>query len=163
MADDTPTFHTLGDAPPVQAHARLVMGGLPGHAGHSGFADDDHEGYDDDVTGDVTGRLIRPYAMTNGRTGSDGPEIHLESQIQASADASIHFSSFRWEAAKVIGLVSEPMALVEISARLEIPLGVTRVLVADLLAAGSVILHVPAKNQSFTSLLEKVLDGVRNL
>jgi hypothetical protein len=112
---------------------------------------------------DITGRLIRPYAITGGRTGTDGPEIHLESQIQASADAAASAANFRWETAKVIELVREPMALVEISARLEIPIGVTRVLVADLLEAGTVILHRPTTSQPFTSLLEKVLDGVRNL
>jgi hypothetical protein len=112
---------------------------------------------------DVTGRLIRPYAITGGRTGADGPEIHLESQIQASANAATNAAHFRWETAKVIELVREPMALVEISARLGIPIGVTRVLVADLLESGSVILHRPTTTQPFTSLLEKVLDGVRNL
>ena len=33
---------------------------------------------------DATGRLIRPYAITGGRTGSDGDTIDLEAQIQAS-------------------------------------------------------------------------------
>jgi hypothetical protein len=55
------------------------------------------------------------------------------------------------------------MALIEIAARLEIPIGVARVLVADLLDDGAVVLHVPQKTQIFTSLLERVLDGVRNL
>ena len=117
------------------------------------------DGYDDDETG----RLIRPYAITGGRTGSEGPEIQLESQIQASTRASAHLGAYRWEAAKVIELVQVPMALVEVAARLEIPLGVARVLVADLVRDGSVILHVPETTQSFSSLLEKVLDGVRSL
>jgi hypothetical protein len=55
------------------------------------------------------------------------------------------------------------MALVEVAARLELPIGVTRVIVADLVRDGSVIVHVPESTNSFTSLLEKVLDGVRNL
>ena len=55
------------------------------------------------------------------------------------------------------------MALIEIAARLQIPIGVARVLVADLVADGAVVLHVPEKTQSFASLLERVLDGVRNL
>ena len=55
------------------------------------------------------------------------------------------------------------MALIEIAARLEIPIGVARVLVADLVADGAVMVHVPQTTQSFSSLLERVLDGVRNL
>jgi hypothetical protein len=118
------------------------------------------EGSEDD--GDLTGRLIRPYAMTGGRTIADS-DISLEAQIQASTRASQHLGAYRWEAAKVVELVQSPMALIEIAARLEIPIGVARVLVADLVSDGAVVLHVPEKTQSFASLLERVLDGVRNL
>ena len=54
------------------------------------------------------------------------------------------------------------MALIEIAARLKVPIGVAKVLVSDLVADGALRLHVPvAKN--YASLLERVLDGVRNL
>jgi hypothetical protein len=118
--------------------------------------------FDGDDAGSLTGRLIRPYAMTGGRTIAE-TDITLESQIQASTRASQHLGAYRWEAAKVVELVQTPMALIEIAARLQIPIGVARVLVADLVADGAVVLHVPEKTQSFASLLERVLDGVRNL
>ena len=120
------------------------------------------ETFDGDDAGNLTGRLIRPYAMTGGRTIAE-TDITLESQIQASTRASQHLGAYRWEAAKVVELVQTPMALIEIAARLQIPIGVARVLVADLVADGAVVLHVPEKTQSFASLLERVLDGVRNL
>ena len=113
-------------------------------------------------TEDETGRLIRPYAITGGRTGAES-DIGLETQIQASSRGSQHLGAYRWEAAKVVELVQAPMALIEIAARLEIPIGVARVLVADLVEDGAVVLHVPEKTQNYTSLLERVLDGVRNL
>jgi hypothetical protein len=116
----------------------------------------------DDLDGDPTGRLIRPYAMTGGRTTAE-TQISLETQIQASTRASHHLGAYRWEAAKVVELVQSPMALIEIAARLQIPIGVARVLVADLVSDGAVVLHTPVKTQSFASLLERVLDGVRNL
>jgi Protein of unknown function (DUF742) len=117
---------------------------------------------DGDDAGPESGRLIRPYAMTGGRTLPES-EISLEAQIQATARASQHLGAYRWEAAKVVDLVQTPMALIEIAARLQIPIGVARVLVADLVADGAVVLHIPEKTQSFASLLERVLDGVRNL
>jgi hypothetical protein len=120
------------------------------------------ESHDGDDAGGETGRLIRPYAMTGGRTIAE-TDITLEAQIQASTRASQHLGAYRWEAAKVVELVQTPMALIEIAARLQIPIGVARVLVADLVADGAVVLHVPQKTQSFASLLERVLDGVRNL
>jgi hypothetical protein len=113
--------------------------------------------------GDGTGRLIRPYAITGGRTGAGEVQIDLESQIQANTRASHHLGAYRWEAAKVIEFVQTPMALVELAARLEIPVGVARVLVADLIADGAVVLHTPVTTPNFGSLLERVLDGVRNL
>lgn len=112
--------------------------------------------------GDETGRLVRPYAMTGGRTGVD-VDISLEAQIQASTRASQHLGAYRWEAAKLIDLVETPMALIEIAARLEIPIGVARVLVSDLVDDGAVVVHVPQQSQNYSSLLERVLDGVRNL
>lgn len=112
--------------------------------------------------GDETGRLVRPYAMTGGRTGAD-VDISLEAQIQASTRASQHLGAYRWEAAKLIDLVETPMALIEIAARLEIPIGVARVLVSDLVDDGAVVVHVPQQSQNYSSLLERVLDGVRNL
>ena len=42
---------------------------------------------DGDDAGRTTGRLIRPYAMTGGRTLAE-TEISLEAQIQATARAS---------------------------------------------------------------------------
>ena len=117
---------------------------------------------DGDDAGSESGRLIRPYAMIGGRTTAE-TEISLEAQVQATTRASQHLGAYRWEAAKVVELVQSPMALIEIAARLEIPIGVARVLVADLVSDGAVVLHVPQKTQSFASLLERVLDGVRNL
>ena len=112
--------------------------------------------------GDETGRLIRPYAMTGGRTVVD-TDIGLETQIQATTRASHHLGAYRWETAKVVELVQAPMALIEVAARMEIPIGVARVLVADLVDDGAVVLHAPVKTKNFASLLERVLDGVRKL
>lgn len=115
---------------------------------------------DDDA--ESTGRLIRPYAITGGRTGGE-VEIGLESHIQASTRPPQGLDAYRWEAAQLVDLVQTPMALVEIAARLELPLGVTRVLVADLIADGAVVLHQPVSTRDYGGLLERVLDGVRKL
>ena len=115
-----------------------------------------------DADEDATGRLIRPYAITGGRTGAEA-DIGLEAQIQASTRAHELVGGYRWEAARLVSLVEEPMALIEISARLDVPIGVARVLVSDLVDDGAVVIHIPQASQNFSSLLERVLDGVRNL
>lgn len=111
--------------------------------------------------GDQTGRLIRPYAMTGGRTGGE-TAIELETLVQASPRADELIESYRWEAVDLINLVRSPMALVEIAARLAVPIGVAKVLVTDLIADGALQAQV-RKEKNYASLLERVLDGVRNL
>ncbi|TVR27589.1 MAG: DUF742 domain-containing protein [Ilumatobacter sp.] len=118
---------------------------------------------DDGDDHDHTGRLIRPYAMTRGRTSGEGAEIPLEAQVLASSRAAAHNGTHRWEAAALLEMVDTPMALIEVAARLEIPIGVARVIVADLVEDGSLIMQLPPASSSFTSLLEQVLDGVRDL
>ena len=100
--------------------------------------------------------------MTGGRTTSNA-EISLESQIQTSTRLNGDGTKYRWEAAKILKLAERPMALVEIAARAEIPIGVARVVISDLVEAGAVNVQRNAPVTSYTSLLEKVLDGIRDL
>jgi hypothetical protein len=141
----------------VEGVITMIDGTDVGVTGVAGADTDDR-----DDAGPASGRLIRPDALIGGRTTAE-TEISLEAQIQATTRASQHLGAYRWEAAKVVELVQSPMALIEIAARLQIPIGVARVLVADLVSDGAVVLHIPEKTQSFASLLERVLDGVRNL
>ena len=117
---------------------------------------------DDPTAASGSSRLIRPYAMTGGRTTSNA-EISLESQIQTSTRLNGDATTYRWEAAKILRLAERPMALVEIAARAEIPIGVARVVISDLVEAGAVNVQRNAPVTSYTSLLEKVLDGIRDL
>lgn len=111
---------------------------------------------------DPTGRLVRPYAMTGGRTASDVATISLEAQVRASGAVPAG-KLYRWEASRVLHLVTTPLALIEIAARAAIPIGVARVIVADLVADGAVVVDQPMPQRTYASLLEKVLDGVRAL
>ena len=116
------------------------------------------------------GRLIRPYTMTGGRTGADQPYIALEALICATPTGVLNKHQFRWEAARIIDLSGQETAIVEIAARLEIPIGVVRVVVADLVHRGAVQISeppsaVPAslEGYAYTTLLQKVLDGINSL
>jgi len=116
------------------------------------------------------GRLIRPYTMTGGRTGADQPFIALEALVCATPTGVTNKHQFRWEAARIIDLSKHETAIVEIAARLEIPIGVVRVVVADLAHRGAVRISeppsaVPAslEGYAYTTLLQKVLDGINSL
>jgi hypothetical protein len=109
------------------------------------------------------GRLVRPYAITGGRTEVRGASLELETQVVATPLGKASLSRYRWEAARVITLCEEPLALVEVAAKLDVPVGVARVVVADLVNAGALELRSPEVEESYTTLLERVLDGIRNL
>ncbi len=109
------------------------------------------------------GRFVRPYAITGGRTATDGLEIDLESQIVATERGRVNGRRYRWEAAQIIEICNAPVALIEVAAKLELPIGVTRVVVGDLIRERAVEILVEEQPASYSELLEKVLDGIRSL
>lgn len=117
---------------------------------------------DEPEEGSRAGRLVRPYAMTRGRTAADVATISLEAQIQVSGDVPPG-KLYRWEAARILELAASPIALIELSARASIPIGVARVIVSDLAQDGALVVQRPTTQPTYTSLLEKVLAGVRAL
>jgi len=108
---------------------------------------------------DDTGRLARPYAITGGRTQAP-KSLSLESQLRRTDRTDDDTASYRWEAARIIEMTSTPIALVEVAARIGLPVGVTKIVVADLIDQGALTTGPVAPKTSFSSLLERVLDGL---
>jgi hypothetical protein len=115
---------------------------------------------------DPRGALVRPYAVTRGRT-EPRRVIPIEAVLVASQSA-VQEARFAGHDKYRIAVLCEPRAqsLAEIAAYSRLPLGVTRVLVADMVADGLLTLHSAAPKQKFTErldLLERVLSGLRKL
>ncbi|WP_199043574.1 DUF742 domain-containing protein [Glycomyces salinus] len=118
-----------------------------------------------------TGSLVRPYAVTRGRTRPQ-LEIALEALVETTARGrSGQFLGGR-EQKVIVDLCGggRLQSLAEIAARMEVPLGVARVLVADMAADGLLAVHEPtgfgddaADETVGTELLERVLSGLRRL
>ncbi|MDH6579887.1 DUF742 domain-containing protein [Kitasatospora sp. MAP5-34] len=131
----------------------------PDHGEEPGYLDD----YDDEQD---SGPLIRPFAMTGGRT-RPRYELALEALVSANV-APDRLATMLPEHQRICTLCTEVKSVAEVSALLNIPLGVARILVADLAEAGLVAIHQPAAggesgNQPDVTLLERVLSGLRNL
>ncbi|MFC4947592.1 DUF742 domain-containing protein [Pseudonocardia sp. GCM10023141] len=106
----------------------------------------------------ASGVAVRPYVLTGGRTRSPW-EFGLETLISAVPRATPDP-----EHQSVFALCREPRAVAEIAALLRIPLGVARVLVGDLAAAGAVAVHrAPSTGGPDLVLMERVLGGLRRL
>ncbi len=129
-----------------------------------------------EVSGDMdrdepTGALVRPYAVTRGRTRPRldiALEALVETTVRGRAAASGNGGQGRehqYIAALCDGRVQ---SLAEIAARLQLPLGVARVLIADMATDGLVAVHEPtilddSDDAVGTELLERVLSGLRRL
>ena len=105
------------------------------------------------------GRLFRPYALTRGRT-RPSTDLPLETLVTARAAGDDQ----AWERRSLLALCTRPVSVVELAARLTVPLGVARVLVADLATDGLVEVHRPSPTGGAdVLLLRRVLDGIRAL
>ncbi|WP_371780232.1 DUF742 domain-containing protein [Streptosporangium subroseum] len=109
-------------------------------------------------------RLIRPYAVTGGRT-APRIQLALEALVSSATLASVDISTLSTEYQAIISLSRQVRSVAELSALLRMPLGVTRVLIADMAAEGLVQLHQPQLDagKPDLNLLERVLSGLRRL
>ncbi|BCY05590.1 DUF742 domain-containing protein [Actinoplanes sp. L3-i22] len=118
------------------------------------------------VPHDPRGNLVRPYAVTRGRT-EPIRDIPIEAVLVASA-AAVQESRFAGHDKYRIAVLCEPKAqsLAELAALTRLPLGVARVLVADMVDDGLLTLHSAAPRKGYSErmdLLGRVLSGLRKL
>ncbi|MEU4829239.1 DUF742 domain-containing protein [Streptosporangium sp. NPDC023615] len=108
--------------------------------------------------------LFRPYAVTGGRSE---PRFHLaiETLVSSSFIMEEDLALLTPEQDAIIGLCRSYRSVAEISALLRVPLGVARVLVADMVDEGLVRIHQPHLDEGRPDLnmLERVLSGLRRL
>jgi hypothetical protein len=105
------------------------------------------------------GRLVRPYAVTNGRTS---PSLNLDLLSMVVATGRVT-SSLEPDHLYVLDLCQHPTSVAEIAARLRLPAVVTKVLLCDLVDCGAVRAAPPraAGDLSNRILLERLLDGLQ--
>ena len=115
---------------------------------------------------DPRGALVRPYAVTRGRT-EPSRDIPVEGVLTTSKAGKEEGRFAGHDKHRITTMCDDrPLSLAEIAAYARLPLGVTRVLIADMLADGLLNLRnaAPAKGyQERMNLLERVLSGLRKL
>jgi Protein of unknown function (DUF742) len=105
--------------------------------------------------------FVRPYVFTGGRTR---PQFELPVEALVSVVPSPATRRLGGTHDAVLDLCRDPRSVAEVAALLGVPLGVARVLVGDLAAAGIVAVHrtADAAGPDLT-LMERVLSGLRRL
>ncbi|MEV0373787.1 DUF742 domain-containing protein [Streptomyces sp. NPDC050636] len=120
--------------------------------------------YDDDA-----GPVVRPYAMTRGRTRTPAEgRLDLIAQViaESRADESVADQTLSPEHVDIVALCREaPLSVAELAAELDLPVGVVRVLLGDLLDEGLVQVSrpVPPAELPDEKVLREVIDALRAL
>jgi len=107
------------------------------------------------------GTSLRPFVLTSGRVDGLDPNIGLETQVSSQPGApSTRLSP---EQRAIVHLCGDPLSVAEISARLRMHLGVTRILVGDLRAAGHLDVHVLENDFPDPETIMRVIRGLRSI
>jgi hypothetical protein len=107
--------------------------------------------------------IVRPFIVTGGRTRPTDERLRVETLVTALPSALSAPLSF--ERRHIVEICQRPLSIAEIANSLATPIGVVRVIIADLVAERYVTVEQPLNLRDSTSvyLLERIRDGVRAL
>src|ERR1022692_2611876 len=106
------------------------------------------------------GPVVRPYALIRGRTRPSGESLDLIAIITAVRGVKGDPEHFA-----VLRLCRLPMSVAELASDLNLPLGVIRILLADLRERSLISVHhpIPPARLPDPRILREVADGLRRL
>jgi Protein of unknown function (DUF742) len=109
------------------------------------------------------GPVVRPYALTGGRTRPTGETIDLLALV-ASTDATMDELLLQPEYVAVIRQCKQPKPVADLASDLDLPLGVVRIMLSDMRDQGLVVIRPPLRSRmSDPKLLKDVADALRKL
>ncbi|GBQ02429.1 DUF742 domain-containing protein [Streptomyces spongiicola] len=109
-----------------------------------------------------SGRLVRPYVVTEGRAHPSRSTLDLVTLLIAADGPSP--SGLGPEKRRLTELCRPgALSVAEVAGYLSLPVSVTKVLVADLMDSGHIVAlaPIPAALPSDARILKEVLDGLR--
>jgi hypothetical protein len=111
------------------------------------------------------GPVVRPYAMTHGRTRPSHGDFDLITIVVAAPQAMPADAGFGPEHRAIVQRCQRPLSVAEIASQLDLPVGTVRVLLGDLLDARLIRVRPPSTSTSLPSdhVFKAVLDGLRAL
>lgn len=109
--------------------------------------------------------VVRPYAMTSGRTRPAKGNFDLTAIIVATRPASALSPGHGPEQVAIIKMSQRPISVAEVAAYLDLPISVVRVFLGDLLNLELIAIRQPqpAHVRLSDETLEALLDGLRAL
>jgi DNA-binding transcriptional ArsR family regulator len=111
------------------------------------------------------GPVVRPYALTQGRTRHTGESFDLVATVMATSAALAEPAALAPEHMSVLQLARAPTTVADIASDVDLPLGVVRIILADLRELGLVAIRHPVvmAERVDKHTLREVLNGLRGL
>jgi hypothetical protein len=110
------------------------------------------------------GRVVRPYALTRGRTRPQGEGFDLMATVAATGRVPSDARRLGPEHVEIIRMCRVPIPVADVASDLGVPLGVVRVLLGDLRDEGVIaVIDTPQTGQVGEGVLRDVLNGLRAL
>lgn len=113
---------------------------------------------------DAAGPLVRPYALTRGRTKGNAYDLDLVTLV-VSLQPELHARAVEPEYAGVLWVCEHPLSVAEVAAKIDLPLCVVKVILSDLIERNYVIFRTGWGRMRTPDLatMQKVLDGINQL
>ncbi|MBO0802887.1 MAG: DUF742 domain-containing protein [Nocardiopsaceae bacterium] len=114
------------------------------------------------------GPVVRPYAVTRGRTEPEvGVVLDLIDVVVATGEGAHDDDPARGtpEHRTILALCESQLTVADLASRTGLPVGVVRVLLADLIEQGAVtvVRQRPAGHRPGNDVLQEILNGLRAL
>jgi len=125
------------------------------------FDSADEEYWDDADAGPV----VRPYAMTQGRTEPTGGTLDLICLVVATRPVTAPEVGLEPEHLAIVALCRNMLSIAEVAAHLNLPIGTVRVLIGDLLDRSLLAIRSPdlPSGAHQDTLFKAVLHGLQTL
>src|SRR6266568_847729 len=109
------------------------------------------------------GHVVRPYALVGGRTRPTGGGFDLVAMVTVARRVRPNPVILEPEHLLVLRLC--PASVADVAAEMRLPVGVVRVILADLREHGFIHVHRPVEPSRLpdAALLRRVADGLRRL
>ena len=115
---------------------------------------------------DASGRLVRPFALTGGRTRPSRADFTLITTVTAVDPPPELAPRPQAEQTRILRRCARPVAVAELAALLDLPVSVVVIMLCDLLESGRITARAPhpvSWQPEDLDLLQKVRDGLGRL
>ncbi len=111
------------------------------------------------------GPVVRPYALTHGRTRPVGEYLDLIALVTAVRGVEVDRVNLDPEHLALLSMCRLPASVADLASDLDLPLGVIQVLLADLRTRMLINVHNPTPPARLpdAQILKEVADGLRRL